>query len=219
MSASRKLSRSTRRSLCKAILEALEPRQLMAADLTATITSFGAGPFAVGTKQPATLRHHQRGYEGGERAIDLYAMITMVPFDPNTATLLGRVNASININASASQDVVVQVPISPALGPAGYVLDAVIDSLNKIPESDNSNNTASGPGFSATPLNVDLVPSFGPRTIPAGLVEGDLTAGTAHGDVLNSTTGTDKIIAGTGVGVSGGAAGRRGGKRERCCSE
>ncbi|HVT81830.1 MAG TPA: CARDB domain-containing protein [Phycisphaerae bacterium] len=201
----RKLSRSTRRkSLYQMALETLEPRQLLAADLTATITAFGAGPFAVGTKQPATLHITNSGNvkAAGSIAIDLYGMITMVPFDQNAATFLGRVNATISLNASASQDINLQVPINPALGPSPYVLNAVIDSLNKIAEADETNNAASASTvFTATALNADLVPSFGTRTIPSGLVEGDTTAGTLQVIITNSTTGTDKIVSPLSAGI------------------
>jgi hypothetical protein len=191
------------RSLYRTAIEFLEPRQLMTVDITGAFTTFPSLPLLAGTKQNVVLQLTNGGNTKatGSLAIDLYATLDGETFDPETSRSLGRVNASASMNPNATQNVNIPLLFSPALAAGDYRINAVIDSLNKIAETDENNNVAESSLISITQPNYDLVPAFGTRTIPASLVEGDTVAGTAQVIISNPSASSLAIAAGVNVAV------------------
>ena len=193
-----------RRQVATALLEALEPRQLLTIDLTG---SFLIAPTSVlsGTKQAIALNVANAGTSAanGTLTISFYAAPEGVTFDPGTATFLGHVAWKVSIGAGSSHVLKDNVlPISAALPAGTYALYAVLNSNTRFVETNTANNTVESPPLAIAQPNYDLLGSFAPSTkLPPAIIAGQTTRATVKAVVTNSSGGTAAIPAGLSIHV------------------
>jgi hypothetical protein len=174
------------------LVERLEPRQFLAADLTASFLTSPAAALA-GTSQAVTLSVANTGdaRAKGSMTVAYYAALDGDPFDPGTATLLKRATRSVTINAGATLSVTDTLPISVALPAGSYRIYAVIDADGKIAEGNESNNTAQSPTLAIAQPDYDLIPSFASSAaLPPSILVGKDYNATLRVTIENSSGGS-----------------------------
>jgi len=173
------------------LCEALEPRQLLTADLTASIAS--VAPTAInGRREQVGLTVSNIGTTrvNATVAIQIYAIPQGTAFSPGSAQLLTTVQRNLHMSAGGTQAVAISVPISASTPTGNYQLVAVVDSRNRVAELDETNNTAISPPIAVTQGNVDLTSSMTLLHIPL-LVAGRTGTGVARVTVTNTALSTD----------------------------
>ncbi len=186
-----------------AVLEKLEPRQLLSVDLTG---SFLTAPVSAlsGTKQNVTVSVVNNGttQARGSMTISFYIVPDGDTFDANTDLLLGKLTKSISIAPSGALNLNEALPLSASLPAGAYRIYAFIDSAGKIAETDESNNVAESAVVQIAQPNYDLIPSFDPKTkLLPSIVTGVKTSGTVRVVIANSSGGSAALPTGQKVQV------------------
>ncbi|HEX5092375.1 MAG TPA: Ig-like domain-containing protein, partial [Burkholderiales bacterium] len=143
-----RLRRAERRAGRRApSLEPLEPRMLFSADLVGTLEwDAGAAAQFPGASAEAVVHVANVGDETAKAAkVSVYASADGV-LDTGDL-LLGTAQVQGKLKAGASADVDVRLDFDESLVPGRYQLIALLDSGDKVHESDETNNTALGPVF------------------------------------------------------------------------
>ena len=142
-------ARRAQRSAARRALQfqPLEPRLLFSADLVGTVEwDPGAAPLFPDAHAEATVRVENVGDATAKSAkVSLYASVDDV-LDASDV-LLGTGQIHGKLKPGAAQDVRVDLDFDEDLQPGEYQLLALVDSSNKVRESDESNNLALGPVF------------------------------------------------------------------------
>jgi len=180
-------------------LEALEPRQLMAVDLTAALggissrVNVGATP-----RVQVTVRNRGNTATTTPVVVDVFAVPTSSTFNLATATPLAEVTRTAAIRARGSQSFRVAVPLAGVAGTGNFRLVAVVDPANTIAETNESNNTAQSRVFAIRAPSFDLRPTFAGVTtaMPTLVGAGTIVDGNVRVQIANSSSSTAAIPAG-----------------------
>lgn len=174
------------------MLQGLEPRQLLAADLTGLFTST---PVVVrsGTTQNITVAVFDSGdaKAAGSLVTNFYLAPDGQAFDPQAISPLGIVTRSVSILPGNSVNISFTLPFNAALVAGDYRIYAVINPNGKIAESDSSNNTLQSDAVSVVQPDYDLTGSFGAKTsLVQNIVVGKVTNGTVQMVISNPASDT-----------------------------
>jgi hypothetical protein len=174
------------------LLDALEPRQLMAVDFAG---SFGAMPASVlsGAAQSVTLNLSNNGdtAAGGKVQVAVYAVPEGVDFDVNSAVSAGTFSVASKLAAGASTGAGLTVTVDGGLPAGNYRLVAVINSDGKQAEPNQANNTVESDLFAVAQPDYDLTGSFLSKTkVPSTLVLGTAGKGKVQATITNGGTAT-----------------------------
>jgi hypothetical protein len=185
-----------------AAVESLEQRQLLAVDLAG---AFGAAPTPVasGTSQliPFTLTNNGDSRLTAPAVVDVYANAVGSTFSTDDAFFLGRFTIRGALNAGASRDVTLAIPVNGGLVAGSYNVVAVLDPDAKIAEADETNNIATSADVTVTQPDYDLVPTFGAiNTLPPSIITGKAT--NANVQVVLTNPGTAALPQNQKVGVT-----------------
>jgi hypothetical protein len=169
-------------------MEALESRQLLAADLTGSFAAMPVGTIN-GSKAKVGVEIQNLGDTRfhGKVAIQYYAVADGEAFDPATAHLLATSNSSLSLKAGASISKTVSLPIGATAAAGNYRIFAVIDPHNRIVESNESNNVIESDVLAVAQRQVDLSSSITFKSTPK-VFAGSASRGTARVTITNTGT-------------------------------
>ncbi|MEK6801410.1 MAG: putative Ig domain-containing protein [Nitrospirota bacterium] len=131
------------------LLEPLEARLLLAADLTGVVQSAALIDPAVPTNSASAVVQVQNigNQRVNQSQVGVYASLDSVL--DSSDLLLGTANTD-RVNAGASKNVTVNLTLSSTLNPVPYTLLSKFDNANAITESSESNNVAIGGTINGT---------------------------------------------------------------------
>lgn len=186
--------------------EPLEPRLLMAFDLTAAFSAFGGGASEpAGTDVSVDITLHNAGPDvaKGSSSIAFFAFPDGTVFDKNTATPLNIAKASGTI--ASGDDVLVSLLVkgNPSMPAGTYRIAGILDPNNLlVNETDKTNNTFTSDPIVITQPDYDIAPAFAAKgnvVLPA-YVSG--VGGKGSASVVISGSGADALPNGVTVSVS-----------------
>ena len=181
-------------------LESLEPRLLLAADLTGVLQSALLVDLAVPTNSASAVVQVQNigNRNVTQSQVGVYASLDSVL--DSSDMLLGTVNTG-QVNAGQSKNVTVNLTVPNTLAPMSYHLLAKVDNANAIAENSETNNVAVG-GTLNVAWQFGSVPGrSGNTTLTLKDVDGTTVTfsltGPGLGEVIKDGTSRDLKITGT----------------------
>jgi hypothetical protein len=177
--ASRKTASSQRATSARAhcnLLESLEPRQLLAVDLSAALINV-APTVTRGTRQSADLVITNNGdtTATGRARTTIYMIPEDSTFSPKTAIRLATIRPRLNLAAGDSVTIPIAPQISRGTTTANFQLVAAVATNNAFHESDLTNNTAVSDPFTVNPSGSDISATI-TNVSPAAVTRGRETA-------------------------------------------
>ena len=177
------------------MFEALESRQLLAADLTGTFAAAAPAEALVpGNRAAITVTIGNDGDAStGPGRVEVFAFPAGGSFDPESATLLGKRRSAQRIAPGGFWDVAVRLAVPPMLTPGAYQLAAVIDAADQTAEDDETNNTATSAAVEVKQLDFDLTVDFiSARRMPQRIIAGTKVRSSARVAISNRADGTEQ---------------------------
>lgn len=170
-----------------AALEALENRQMLSVDLLGSPLLFvpNVGSYVVGGEGTAGYGVSNGGntdYTGGAK-VSFY-LSTDTTFDNADTLLATKSIPKINANGIVLKPQVVNIKF-PAGVTGTFRILTVVDSDNKIAESNENNNVSTTGPISLDPANNDLSATYGPITLPPSVITGDTAKGKVSVNITN----------------------------------
>ena len=173
--------------------EPLEPRVLLAADLTGSLEFTDA--VAPGDRIIVNLTLENSGdmTASGTIMVDLYGHAKGTTFNLDTAIFLGTTRLSGTLDPfEVADEIELRGTVPPNTTPGPYGFAAIIDATDRISESDETNNTALSIQSSIIrQLDFDLTLELDSRTdVPSAIVLGTDVGGRVRVDVVNTASST-----------------------------
>lgn len=173
------MNRRARKNNVAPLIELLESRAMLAADLTAAFSAPTVGVSVNSGQAQAVTLHVQNDGDAQTSKFKVDFYLYQGEFSTAGLTPVASYTRNPPLKANASFDAVVAVPI-PANTLAGqYRIAAVVDAGLSVTESNEDNNTTSTPTINVTQPDYDLTATFGDIKLPSSIVQGKAVKGSA----------------------------------------
>lgn len=169
--------------------EALEPRQMLAADFVASFVD-GAMTFPAASDQSVVLRVDNVGPDSANSKpkVRIYASTDDV-LDPSDRLVgSGKINEKLTSGAFVTQSFAIRLPASMAVGEYRFI--ATVDEELRIAEEDDLNNTVVSEQVLITAADIDLAGSVVSAKIQSNLVANQVNKGQVKVSLTASGTAT-----------------------------
>ncbi|MCE9592015.1 MAG: hypothetical protein K8S99_16020 [Planctomycetes bacterium] len=172
-------------------LEPLEPRALLAADLTGAFATLVSASIPSGSTQSLVINVNNPTLEAakGTARVDFFFSADDQKSDDDIPIGSGKLSGKIAPGATAPKTFKVTLPTNLVAG-TGRII-ALLDAGGTFAEADETNNTVVSEEITVTQPDYDLHATFGEVKFPTAVVSGVAVKGTAK--VLLSNVGTAQL--------------------------